>query len=423
MPRTCALAILSMLVACSTDPAADSPDENGGSGAAVQPPGAAGSDPGGASGTSGAPGQTPANVPARVRVHYPAGSKTIGLEGERAPLDPAKPKPLAKGPGDTWELEVGVLTAPLSVTPTLDDVRARGPAYVVRPGATLDIYPHFVATKGTVSARWPAFTSQKRAGTTRAVRTYLPPSYEENSVARYPVVYVHDGQYAFSTGGPAQTAIAGTMRIDVAMNDGIDSGAVAEAIVVAVDNSSDLFDVQGKKRIVEMTPTADPEHAGSGKASEYVAMILDEIKPMVDKDLRTRPDRASTYMMGSSLGGLVSAYAASARGDVVGAFASMSGSIWWDDHWIVGETKKSVAGPNKPLRVYVDYGETEQSEPTQTDMLVAPTNAFLKVHTDAGFVKDQTLAFVLGAKGQKHDNAAWAARMPGALSFLVGRGR
>ncbi len=411
MARASVLIGLLVLAGCSSARSGD---------AAVTTPAAEPAPPTSPAPPSAAPSGTPN---AKLRVHYPAGGRTLGVGGEGPPLSPHQVKPLA-GAGDTWEIDLGALAAPLALEPVLDDTPARGPAYVVHPGETLDIQPHFFASQGSVSVPWPSFQSQARAGTTRAIRTYLPPSYEENTAARYPVLYVHDGQYAFSTGGPAQAAAAGTMRIDRTLDDGIEAGRIAEVIVVAIDDTSSLFDLQGRGRIAEMTPTADPAYDGSGQASEYVAMILDEVKPMVDAALRTRPGRESTFMLGASLGGLVSAYAASTHPGVVGAFASMSGSMWWDRAWIVAQTESALAGGGQaPLRVYLDYGESEQTEPTQTDLLVKPTDALLAVFRDDGLVDGETLMFVRGPRGQKHDSAAWAARMPAALSFLVGSGR
>src|SRR5690606_25352712 len=132
---------------------------------------------------------------------------------------------------------------------------------------------------------------------------------------------------------------------------------------------------------------------GSGKGPSYAAMLLEEIKPMVDAKFRTRPERESTFTMGAALGGLISAYLALRHGDVFGAFGSQSGCVWWDRRWIVDQAKLAVAGPNRPLRVYVDYGAHEIGEPAYTEKLVEPTEAFLETFRRAGYTNGQSLAF------------------------------
>lgn len=49
--------------------------------------------------------------------------------------------------------------------------------------------------------------------TNRFYRVYLPPEYE-SSTERYPVLYVHDGQNAFSTAGPHAAFGWGNWELD-----------------------------------------------------------------------------------------------------------------------------------------------------------------------------------------------------------------
>ncbi|HEY8090163.1 MAG TPA: hypothetical protein VIF09_20020, partial [Polyangiaceae bacterium] len=175
--------------------------DDGGGGDVAAVPGEGGA-PSGDAGPSDAPATTSdggdAGVPsgpaaATIRFHYPAGSHTLSLRGSIAPYDWTTGVALTAGPSDTWSITTPVLSAPLQCKPLLDDTTwSRGPNYVVSPGATVDIYPHFTTVTGGYSRAFQLTSTL--LGNTRGVWVYLPPSYDENTDARFPVVYMHDGQ-------------------------------------------------------------------------------------------------------------------------------------------------------------------------------------------------------------------------------------
>jgi len=78
-------------------------------------------------------------------------------------------------------------------------------------------------------------------------------------------------------------------------------GRIEPLIVVAVDNG-------GERRIFEYTPTRDRRHEGGGGGDTYGRMLVEELKPWVDRTYRTRPDPEHTGIGGSSMGSLVSLY-------------------------------------------------------------------------------------------------------------------
>ncbi|HVH47297.1 MAG TPA: alpha/beta hydrolase-fold protein [Labilithrix sp.] len=357
---------------------------------------------------------------ATIRVHYPAGSHTLGLRGSVAPLAADKSTPLTAGAADTYELALGVIAQTVEFTPTLDDKPAIGPKYVVKPGQTADVYPYFTAAKGEVVIKWADFKSKIHAST-RNIRVYTPPSYKENTAARYPVIYVHDGQTTFAGSTSPNQTVDGCLNADLAIDKGSETGTIAEAIIVGIDNGSSVLDLTGQKRIAEMSPTKSAQ--GGGEGPQYASMITDEIKPMVDKEYRTKPERESTFTIGASMGGLISAYLAFDRHQVFGGFGTQSGALWWDNQVMVTKAKNDIAAGKKPLRIYVDYGEGEAPEPDYTQKLVTPNQAFLKVAKEGGYVDGQTLLFNLGPKGSEHKSKSWGTRIPAAFTFLLGPGR
>ncbi|HEU4452084.1 MAG TPA: alpha/beta hydrolase-fold protein [Longimicrobium sp.] len=150
---------------------------------------------------------------------------------------------------------------------------------------------------------------------TRRIWIYLPPDYAASS-KRYPVLYMHDGQNVFDTA----TSYAGEWGVDEAL-DSLHAAGDHGAIVVAVDNGQ-------QQRMNEYSPWVHPQ-AGGGEGDGYVDFIARTLKPYVDANYRTRPDAMSTGIMGSSMGGLISLYAALRHPDVFGRVGVFSPSLWF----------------------------------------------------------------------------------------------
>ena len=130
-------------------------------------------------------------------------------------------------------------------------------------------------TKRTLKNVW---SPQLR--TRRDVDVYLPSSYA--SGVQYPVVYLQDGQ---NLSDPA-LAFAGTWELPATIDRLAWRGL--DAIYVGVHNG-------GRRRIGEYSPFPDPRHGG-GDADDYLAFLVDTLKPRVDRMFNTRRDRESTTM-------------------------------------------------------------------------------------------------------------------------------
>ncbi len=337
-----------------------------------------------------------------LRVRYASRSGSIALRGSVTPLNWDRGVTFRRVADDTWEWTSSDLRAPLEWKPLLDDTTwSRGPNYRANPGATVVVFPHFVNGIGEFARTYPTFTSTI-LGNRRGVWIYLPPSYGENAAARFPVVYMHDGQNLFDPraafGGVAWDA-------DGAMNGGAESGAIREAILVGVENTA--------ARIDEYTPTRDAMYGG-GNGDAYLRMLIDEVKPMIDRDYRTLPDRANTALVGSSLGGLISSYAGVRRADVFGLIGALSPSTWWNDRVLLREVASTPTRPARPLRVYVDSGNAGASMDG-----VADTRELAATYRSVGYVEGSTLHYVV-QDGAQHNELYWSMRLPGALAFLLG---
>jgi predicted alpha/beta superfamily hydrolase len=149
-------------------------------------------------------------------------------------------------------------------------------------------------------------------GRTRRVWIYLPPGYA-TSGARYPVLYLQDGQNVFD----AATSYAGEWGVDEAL-DSLHRAGGPDAIVVGVDNG-------GASRMNEYMPWPSAiGHYGGGEGAKYVDFLVRTLKPYVDAHFRTLPDPAHTGIGGSSLGGLIACDAAFTHPDVFGRVLAFS---------------------------------------------------------------------------------------------------
>ncbi|MDB4930122.1 MAG: esterase family protein [Myxococcaceae bacterium] len=339
-----------------------------------------------------------------LRVHYPAGARSLSLRGDLASLSWDRGVSLSHLAGDVWEWSSTGVASAFEWKPLLDDRDwSLGPNYRATPGATLDIYPRFVNRSGRWSRAITAFHSTLLAND-RGVWIYVPPSYDENPLARYPVVYMHDGQNLFN---PA-TAFGGQpWYAQDAMNQGAESGAIREAIVVGVENTA--------ARIDEYTPTRDATRMAGGRGALYLRMLVEEVKPLIDRTYRTLPGREDTVLVGSSLGGLISAYAGVHQAAVFGHVGAMSPSTWWDGRMILREVATLAASPTRPLRFYVDSGDSGDSNDGVTD-----TAALVDALRGVGYREGVDLRYVV-QRGAAHNELYWSQRLPGALAFLLGR--
>jgi predicted alpha/beta superfamily hydrolase len=327
-----------------------------------------------------------------VRVHAPQGA--VALRGDHAGLSWSRGVALANSGGVyTWSTRT--LKARMEFKPLLHDATwSRGPNFAVSPGQTVEIWPRFRGDQGRVERVDGWWSPSLRDS--RPVWIYTPPSYGEQPDERFPVVYMHDGQNlfdaAYSFGGV-------TWQVQDAMDRGAADGSVREAIVVGIGNTAD--------RIWEYTPS-DGGYGGGGAAA-YLDFVTGELKPQLDKNLRTLPGRLDTAMVGSSLGGLVSACAGLWHADVFGLVGAMSPSTWWDDALILGMVRSG--GGLKPARVYVDSGDAGDSADDWQN-----TAALAQAYRDAGAGAVQHLI----GHGDTHTESSWARRLPGALRFLLG---
>lgn len=329
-----------------------------------------------------------------VRVHYDTGfGNRIAIRGSGAPLSWSTGRDATWTSGNVWVASWSA-SADLEVKPLINDAQwSTGGNFRVRAGATTDIYPFFGPSTGSF-VQVPGFWSPQ-LGNSRTLLLYLPPSYRENTLKRYPVLYMHDGQNLFDA---ATSAFGTEWQVDENIDGAVAGGHMDEVIVVGVYNTSN--------RIWEYTPCCDATYGGGG-ADTYERFLIDTVKPFVDQNFRTLPGKDQTAIMGSSLGGLLSFYIARRNPTVFGKAGCMSSSFWWNNQALTVQVEQSTV--HVPVKFYLDAGTSNDGLPETTRM----DSALL---TD-GYVQGQDLDFVT-AQGGSHNEASWAARVAIPLAWL-----
>ncbi len=256
--------------------------------------------------------------------------------------------------------------------------------------------PASTATRGVsvLSAAFP----MAELGRTRRVWLYLPPDYAA-SRKRYPVLYLHDGQNVFD----AATAFAGEWGVDEALDD-LHARGDGGAIVVAVDNG-------GQKRQDEYSPWPNARYGG-GEGDAYVDFLANTLKPYVDRHYRTRPGRASTGILGSSMGGLISLYAGLKHPEVFGQVGVFSPALWFSPAVF---SYASAVDPSRPRsRFYFVTGEREGAAP---ELYVRDQGRMVETLAARGFRSGADLSAVVRADGE-HAEWFWKREFPAAYRWM-----
>jgi predicted alpha/beta superfamily hydrolase len=233
----------------------------------------------------------------------------------------------------------------------------------------------------------------------RTVSVYLPPHYLEQEERHFPVFYLQDGQNLFD--GRTSYIAGKTWNANTTADRLTEAGEIEPVILVGVANT-------GLRRMAEYTPTRDFK-MGGGEGRNYGRLLIEELKPLIDRTYRTLPDAKNTAVGGSSLGGLISLYLGFAHPEVFGKIAVMSPSLWWDHRGILHAIEQQATKPE--LRIWLDIGTAEGTRHLRdADMLE-------RLLVKRGWRSGEDLAYVK-AQGAVHDEHAWSNRFGDVLGFL-----
>ncbi len=236
----------------------------------------------------------------------------------------------------------------------------------------------------------------------RNILVYLPLNYDTQT-RDYPVLYMHDGQNIFDD----LTAYAGEWGVDESAESLAAKGL--PCIVVGIPNG-------GEARLDEYGPWEDErlkQHSATGqggRALEYLAFLLGNVKPLVDSSFRTSRLKSQTGISGSSMGGLVSLWAALEARETFGFCAALSSSLW-----LGGKLEAFVATRVSPdLRIYLDVGGKESNVKVQQNAYLRSNRKMRDLLESQGY----DLVYLEDANGI-HNEADWKRRFPAALEWFL----
>ncbi|NNF57029.1 MAG: hypothetical protein HKN04_02200, partial [Rhodothermaceae bacterium] len=174
-------------------------------------------------------------------------------------------------------------------------------------------------------------------------RVYTPADYD--TLSELPVLYVTDGhEYSDDRLGAAR----------IVLDNLIDDGRAAPAIAVFVD------------------PRAVGNPSNNQRSEQYVqnpdfaAFIAEELVPAIDAAYRTQPDRDHRAILGTSLGGLFSAYLGLLYPDVFNRLAIQSPAFWVSESpdWWTGPSIYAMMAdaPDGEFVIHMSTGTINDTE-------------------------------------------------------------
>lgn len=259
----------------------------------------------------------------------------------------------------------------------------------------------------------------------RPVDVWLPEDYSEDK--KYNVLYMHDGQMLFDS---TSTWNKQEWKVDEWASTLMSDGKTKDFIVVGVYNIADirwqdLFPQKAFDYISEESKSELKSIAGSKdfklNGDNYLKFLVEELKQVIDSTYSVYKDKEHTFVMGSSMGGLMSMYAISEYPKVFGGAACIS------THWVGAmpmennpypdaifkymEANLPEAGQHK---LYFDYGNKTLDE--HYPQYAPRVDEILK---QKGYTEDN--AKNLFFEGTDHSENSWNTRLDQPLLFLLGK--
>lgn len=260
----------------------------------------------------------------------------------------------------------------------------------------------------------------------RNIDVWLPDNYSNKK--RYAVLYMHDGQMLFDA---AATWNKQAWEVDETVGRLMKEGKIKDVIVVGVWNNGEYRHSEYfPQKSLEFLP---PETRGyivknslkdKPQADNYLKFLVEELKPFIDKEFSTRPDRNNTFIAGSSMGGLISIYALCEYPNIFGGAAGISThlpmvlDVKTPNPESVPPSFRAYLEKNLPRantrKVYFDYGD-------QTlDQYYPPLQKNIDelMQSKGWRAKNWTTRFFAG---EDHSEKAWAKRFSIPLEFLLSK--
>ncbi len=239
----------------------------------------------------------------------------------------------------------------------------------------------------------PQLTGEEK----RKVYVYVP---DDEDV--FPVLYMFDGQNLFDDEEASYGKSWGLLKFL--------EESETPLMVVGVECNHHPENIAPGGRLSEYTPFdfGDPEW-GSVKARGRITMdwFTKELKPYIDANYPSLPQREYTFIAGSSMGGLMTIYALCKYGKYFSRGAALSPSVGFSPEKVMDMIEKAKFRKNTVL--YMDYGEKEISYRNTREVFgkVAARLIEKKVLLECRIVPDG-----------EHNEASWEKQIPFFMDVL-----
>ena len=181
----------------------------------------------------------------------------------------------------------------------------------------------------------------------RTLHIYLPDDYDRSG-DRYPVMYMFDGHNLFADEDATYGKSWG-------LADYMDRSR-RKMIIVGLECNH-----EGNKRLEEFSPYDFHDFNGEvipGRGGVLMEWMTGQLKPLIDRELRTRPQREWTGIGGSSMGGIMALYSIVRHNDIFSRAACLSTAVTLCYSRLKEEIRR--AGDLLPdTRVYLSWGSKE----------------------------------------------------------------
>ncbi len=248
----------------------------------------------------------------------------------------------------------------------------------------------------------------------RNVDVWIPSDYAKKK--KYSVIYMHDGQNLFI---PKLSYTKIDWGVDETVTRLVKENKIKDTIVVGIWNTP--------KRVLEYMPQKAIKYAtketlakvpkqmvDSVVSDNYLKFIVKELKPFIDKNYKTKTDKKNTFIMGSSMGGLISCYALSEYPKIFGGAGCVSTHYPAGEGAFIEYFRNNLQKPNNH-KVYFDFGTEKldaQYEPYQNKMDV--------VMKEKGWTKGKNW-ITKKFEGADHSERAWKERIHIPIEFFLGK--
>lgn len=243
----------------------------------------------------------------------------------------------------------------------------------------------------------PALTGDEK----RSAYVYVPDEAQYNSEARFPVLYMFDGQNLFFDDRATFGKSWGMLEYLGPNN--------IPLIVAAIECSHHAEDEPCGGRLSEYSPFSfsDAEWGSvTGRGKHTMDYIVNEFKPFIDANYPTLPQRRYTFIGGSSMGGLMTLYALMKYNNVFSRGAALSPSLEFSFEDIMDMIEGSRIGRT---HLYMDYGSREML-PAKRKRAYAKTAAALI--RKGVFLESRIIP------GGTHSEESWQRQVPFFIQAL-----